>query len=685
MDWDVIFKDVRSVCDFNACIAIFYENLNSIISKCVPKSKVKISTAPVWYTPELKSLKNKKNKAFKKFKQYNSSYDFSTYTKLRYEFSVMNTKCYNDYLNKVKNEINIDSKKFYNFVNTKRKTSEYPTNLKFNDKMSDIDSDISEFFSDFFKSIYSTETFDENCEYPYDIQPFDFSQPIIDPETVLKYIKSLKSCSKPGPDLIPSCFLINCCENIYIPLYILFSLSLKFGYVPDIWKSSYIIPLHKSGSRNDVTNYRGIAKLSVIPKLFEHIVSDQLSLSITNYISTKQHGFLKGRSIVTNLLEFTTKIMDSFNNGFQTDVIYTDFSKAFDTVNHTLLIKKLSLLGFPPSLVKWLESYLINRSQSVLFRNSLSKSVIVGSGVPQGSHLGPLLFNLFINDLPFSISFSSILMYADDVKIFLPISDQFSHIQLQEDLDSLGRWCSFNLMSLNLKKCKVMSFYRRSLIQFNYFLLNVQLDSMTSFVDLGVTMDPKLSFINHINNTISKARSVLGFIKRWAKEFNDPYITKTLFIALVRPILEFGSCIWCPYYETHINHLESVQKQFLLFALKSFNWDPTVNLPSYENRLKLLNLPTLKSRRILLNISFLHKLISGEVSSTFLLGRIEFNVPLRSLRSFYPIRICSFSSHYLNFQPFLQICKDYNDFYSLVDFSVSIFLIKKQILEILCS
>ena len=87
-----------------------------------------------------------------------------------------------------------------------------------------------------------------------------------------------------------------------------------------------------------------------------------------------------------------------------------------------------------------------------------------------------------------------------------------------------------------------------------------------------------------------------------------------------------------PYYETHINHLESVQKQFLLFALKSLNWDPTVNLPSYESRLKLLNMPTLKSRRIMLNISFLHKLINGEVSSTFLLGRAEFKVPLRSLR-----------------------------------------------------
>ena len=325
----------------------------------------------------------------------------------------------------------------------------------------------------------------------------------------------------------------------------------------------------------------------------------------------------------------------------------------------------------------------MNRSQIVQFRNSVSESINVVSGVPQGSHLGPILFNLFINDLPSSIKFSSVLMYADDVKLFLPLSDSFCYEKLQLDILYLGEWCSVNHMTLNLKKCKVMSFYRRSFLQNNYFLLNEKLDAVSTFVDLGVTMDHKLSFIIHINNTANKARSVLGFIKRWAKEFNDPYITKTLFTSLVRPILEFGSCVWCPFYETHINHLESVQKQFLLFALKSFNWNPAINLPNYESRLKLINLPTLKNRRIFLNISFLMKLISGEVSSTFLLSRIDFNIPQRSLRFFQPIKISTFRTNYLSFQPFLQICKDYNDLYNLVDFSESIFVIKNEIFNIL--
>ena len=193
------------------------------------------------------------------------------------------------------------------------------------------------------------------------------------------------------------------------------------------------------------------------------------------------------------------------------------------------------------------------------------------SGVPQGSHLGPILFNIFINDLPTVISHSSILMYADDVKLFLSYSDYNCQRLFQEDLVALETWCEYNLMRLNLGKFKCMSFFRRPRSISSYSLIGSRLEFVNSFVDLGILMDPKLNFINHINATISKARSSLRFVKRWCKEFNAPFTTKTLFVSLVRPVLEFGCVIWTPFSESHIMHLESVQKQFLLFALKHFN------------------------------------------------------------------------------------------------------------------
>ena len=142
----------------------------------------------------------------------------------------------------------------------------------------------------------------------------------------------------------------------------------------------------------------------------------------------------------------------------QTDVIYTDFSKVFDRVNHCLLLKKLQLLGFNPKLLEWISSYLSDRFQKVVFNNELSDTLKVTSGVPQGSYLSPVLFNIFINDLPTVISHSSVLRYADDVKLFLSYSDYNCQRLLQEDLVALETCCEYNLMNLNLGKCKCMSF-----------------------------------------------------------------------------------------------------------------------------------------------------------------------------------------------------------------------------------
>ena len=296
------------------------------------------------------------------------------------------------------------------------------------------------------------------------------------------------------------------------------------------------IPLFKSGSKSLISNYRGIAKLNTIPKLFEKIIYDMLSHQISSILSPKQHGFRKSFSTITNILELTTRVNEGFVNQQQTDVIYTDFSKAFDKVNHNLLLYKLDKIGFSSALHGWISSYLKGRSQIVKYQNTCSKVINVTSGVPQGSHLGPLLFTLFINDLPSILKHSNILMYADDVKLFLSFNISYQQSLLQADLNNLATWCNLNLMHLNVKKCKYMIFSRTNPNIATYTLNDDVLEQVDTFNDLGILLDRKLDFRSHIYNTVNKAMGIFGFIKRWSKEFNDPYTTKKLFTT-------FANCV----------------------------------------------------------------------------------------------------------------------------------------------
>jgi hypothetical protein len=283
------------------------------------------------------------------------------------------------------------------------------------------------FLNFFFQEIYTTfseEDRDRDYFAFYPEYPRGIGVNKLYVQDILQALQNLDASKGPGPDGIPPVFMKSLAMELTAPLFWLFNMSLESGIFPRIWKNSFLVPIFKSGRKSDVRNYRGIAIISCIPKLFEAIVNEKLFLQIKNRIIDNQHGFYKGRSTSTNLIEFVDYSLNAMDNGNHVEALYTDFSKAFDRIDIPMLLFKLQKNGIEPGLLKWLESYLTNRQQIIKLNGKKSSPIQVTSGVPQGSHLGPLLFILYVNDISFILKNLKVLIYADDMKLYLEIRNE---------------------------------------------------------------------------------------------------------------------------------------------------------------------------------------------------------------------------------------------------------------------
>ena len=239
-----------------------------------------------------------------------------------------------------------------------------------------------------------------------------------------------------GDDQIPSFIVHDVRFALVRPLLYIINLAISSSTFPSLWKRARITPVYKKDDKTQLKNYRPIAILSNFAKLFEQVIYTCIFNGTHRYISTNQHGFLPRRSTTTNLLNVTQYIAEEMDKRGQTDVIYTDFSSAFDTVDHNLLLNKLSAFGLVPSLVRLMESYLSNRINYVFYNGFKSSEYMSTSGVPQGSNLGPLLFVLCIDDLVSSLT-CNVLGFADDLKIVSTIKDFEDIVKLQQNLNKI--------------------------------------------------------------------------------------------------------------------------------------------------------------------------------------------------------------------------------------------------------
>lgn len=668
IDWSVLY----SISDVDVAVLEFYNLLSPIFSE-IPLMPWKPSNKkPPWFDKHMANLKKLKNRAYKTWRYSKLVSDYEKYSLCRKQLTDYSRRAQTLYLLDTQNNIKSNPQNFWNYVNLKKRCDSYPTQFHYNNVPLTSSIDISNAFADFFQSNYvnSSEPIDKSYfNYLDNLSNLNVPPFIIDESSVLMKLNSLDTNYSSGPDLFPDVLLKCCASSLYKILTYIFNLSIKTQRFPISWKSSYIIPLHKSGRKDVVENYRPIAKLSTIPKLFESIITDFLYFYCKPAISNLQHGFVKGRSTSTNLVEFSEYVTGSLLKGFQVDAIYTDFSKAFDRINHDVLLFKLSKLGISDNIIRWIHSYLTERTQVVKFRMASSEPVYVTSGVPQGSHLGPLLFLLFVNDVPAILIHALILMFADDFKIYLSINNLIDCIHLQEDLSRFSVWCLKNKLFLNFDKCKRITLTRKFIpIDFAYQLNENVVNKVEFITDLGVIVDKKLTFNLHIESIVNRANKLLGFIKRFSADFSDPYVVKILFISFVRSILEYACVVWCPYYDIYIKRLESVQKKFLRFALRGLPWADTLNLPAYEDRLKLLSLQTLELRRHTAQTRFIHRLLNGDINAPNLLSKLNINSRPCTLRTNDFLYQSMARTNYGLNAPLRAMTKSYNADCHLLDF-----------------
>lgn len=392
------------------------------------------------------------------------------------------------------------------------------------------------------------------------------------------------------------------------------------------------MPIYKSDDNDNIVNYRPISILSTLAKVFESMICPYIQSHFKLYLNASQHGFVGSRSTCTNLVTFTEMLVDAVDSGKQFDVIYTDFSKAFDRVPHSILLYKLSAYGITGTLYNWLKSYLENRLFFVAVNGYQSETYKTTSGVPQGSHIGPVLFNMFVNDIPNYLQFSECYMYADDLKFCRLIESNDDTALLQRDIDSLAQWCTDNDMELNVKKCYHMKYTRKKkFVPSEYRVGPVVIQEVNQIRDLGVTFDKELTFVPHIENIIKKASRMLGFVIRNVAGFRRSSTKILLYNCIVRNVLEYCSTVWRPHYATHNLRLERIQKRFLWHL--AFSSGVAKKKRSYEARLAHFKIISLERRRKITDAVFLYKLLRCKIDCPQLLSKFKFRVPARYPRA----------------------------------------------------
>ena len=432
---------------------------------------------------------------------------------------------------------------------------------------------MAELLADQYDSVFSSPQGLPTAPTSSPINHHDPDRPILDnitttPEDFLSAIKELKTSSASGPDGIPAILLLKCAGPLSIALYNFWNKSMEASHIPpDTLKFSMIAPVHKGKTKSDPANYRPVALTSHLIKVYEKVLRNKLidHIESINGFNKNQHGFRKGRSCLTQLLAHHDNIINLLEEGQNVDVIYLDFAKAFDKVDHQIVLEKVQKLGIQGKLLQWIEEFLTNRTQSAMVNGRLSSKRRVVSGVPQGSVIGPLLFLILMSDIDEKTLHALIASFADDTRATKGIMTEEDAIDLQTDLFHIYQWSRDNNMEFNSLKFELLRYGKNNNLKENTCYVSPEsnlIEEKEHVKDLGITLSSDATFKVHINNIIESAKRTSAWILRTFKA-RDKLTMMTLYKSLVRPILEYASVLWNPTAKGDIQRIEEIQRSYI--------------------------------------------------------------------------------------------------------------------------
>ena len=630
----------------------FKRALQSGIEQYVPQRSISTKTSLPWITQDIKRTMRKRDSLYDKYKKHRRPTDRQAHIEYKHLVNKKLKDAHNRYLEEIlgitnssdpddsstKPQADIDphmntlaTKKLYSLLKNSKMDSKTSAPLKKDGQLHTNTTDKANILNKQFQSVFTPKTPLKLSQLSRMAVQDSVDNGLLDPSQIpsethssvpqmpnitvslngiLKLLKDLNPHKAAGPDQLKPLVLQRLRTVIAPVLQVIYQKSLDTGRVPKDWSTAYVCPLFKKGDTGLASNYRPIALTSILCKVLEHIVTTNVvsHMDQHNLLYDLQHGFRTKRSCETQLVTLIEDLMRNALADSQTDLVLLDFSKAFDKVSHQKLLLKLHNNGIRGPSLKWIQAFLSGRTQTVVLENEKSDTVPVTSGVPQGSVLGPILFLIYINDLPDSTR-SKVRLFADDTAIYLAVSSLQDAEILQQDLDRLHDWELQWDMEFNPSKCVVIHVTRAvNPVPSEYLLHGQILESVGSSKYLGVEIRNNLTFNNHIQNICTSANRSLGFIKRNIRT-KSPAIREMAYKTLVRPLVEYASPVWSPNTDDSIYKIEMVQRRAARWALDNY-----FRQASVTEMLAQLGWRSLEQRRNDSRLCLFYKIIHGLVA-----------------------------------------------------------------------